>query len=99
MLERSLQRRIAHSLCDAGATLADPDRIDVRGSLTVEHGVCIDVNCVFEGTSHLGRDVQIGPHCVLIDCDLAAGTIVKANSVTAMIPACAWRCRLLACGE
>ncbi|MEM9301403.1 MAG: bifunctional UDP-N-acetylglucosamine diphosphorylase/glucosamine-1-phosphate N-acetyltransferase GlmU [Pseudomonadota bacterium] len=80
-LERMFQRRLAHGLCDAGATLADPARIDIRGDVSVEPGVFIDVNAVFEGYNRLGADVHIGPGCHLIDCDLAPGTTVNAHCV------------------
>src|SRR5690606_39399591 len=49
-LERIHQRNIADGLLDAGVTLADPGRIEVRGRLTCGIDVSIDVNCVFEGT-------------------------------------------------
>jgi bifunctional UDP-N-acetylglucosamine pyrophosphorylase / glucosamine-1-phosphate N-acetyltransferase len=48
-LERVAQARAATAAMDAGATLADPARFDVRGELTVGADVFIDVNCVFEG--------------------------------------------------
>ncbi|HEU0203860.1 MAG TPA: bifunctional UDP-N-acetylglucosamine diphosphorylase/glucosamine-1-phosphate N-acetyltransferase GlmU [Burkholderiaceae bacterium] len=75
-LERVAQRRIAQQLMDAGATLADPARIDVRGELTVGVDVFIDVGCVFEGTVHLADGARIGPHCVVRDCTIGAGTEV-----------------------
>src|SRR4249920_386411 len=48
-LERRYQRAQADALLDAGVTLADPARIDVRGTLTCGADVTIDVGCVFEG--------------------------------------------------
>ena len=75
-LERIVQRRIAEALLEQGVTLADPARIDVRGTLSAGHDVCIDVGCVFEGTVRLGDDVTIGANCVLRDVTIAAGTEV-----------------------
>ncbi|HVC11582.1 MAG TPA: NTP transferase domain-containing protein, partial [Burkholderiales bacterium] len=63
LLERALQRRAAERLLDSGVTLADPERIDVRGSLECGRDVAIDVNCVFEGSVRLGERVRIGPNC------------------------------------
>ena len=59
-LERSYQLTCAERLLDAGVTLADPARIDVRGELSCERDVRIDVNCVFEGSVTLGEDVHLG---------------------------------------
>jgi len=77
VLERTLQREIAARLLDAGVTLADPQRVDVRGELSCGRDVAIDVNCVFEGRVELGDGVRIGAHCVLRDARVAAGTQVE----------------------
>jgi len=79
-LERIAQRRQADDLLAAGATLADPARIDVRGTLQVGSDVFIDVGCVFEGRVSLADGVHIGPHCVLRDSSLGAATVVHAFS-------------------
>jgi len=80
-LERELQRRQAEAQLRAGVTLADPARFDLRGSLVCGTDVSIDVGCVFEGQVELGDRVQIGPHCVLRNVRLGAGTRVDAHSV------------------
>jgi bifunctional UDP-N-acetylglucosamine pyrophosphorylase/glucosamine-1-phosphate N-acetyltransferase len=73
-VERIAQRRTALALMEAGVRLADPARIDVRGSLETGTDVFIDVGCVFEGHVVLGDGVRIGPHNVLRDCRIGAGT-------------------------
>jgi len=75
-LERAYQRREAKRLMEAGVSLADPARIDVRGKLECGRDVSIDVNCLFEGRVRLGDGVRIGPNCVLRDVTLGAGTEV-----------------------
>jgi bifunctional UDP-N-acetylglucosamine pyrophosphorylase/glucosamine-1-phosphate N-acetyltransferase len=66
----------------AGATLADPARIDVRaGQVNVERDVFIDVNTVFVGEVHLAARVRIGPNCLIKDARIGADTEVFANSV------------------
>jgi bifunctional UDP-N-acetylglucosamine pyrophosphorylase/glucosamine-1-phosphate N-acetyltransferase len=75
-LERAFQRREARRLMDEGVSLADPARIDVRGSLECGRDVSIDVNCVFEGRVRLGDGVRIGPNCVLRNVTLGTGTEV-----------------------
>lgn len=80
-MERVYQRRSAESLLRAGVQLADPARFDLRGTLAHGSDVFIDVNCVFEGRVELGDNVRIGPHCVLRDVSIAAGSIVESHSV------------------
>jgi bifunctional UDP-N-acetylglucosamine pyrophosphorylase/glucosamine-1-phosphate N-acetyltransferase len=75
-LERRHQKRVADALMDAGVRLADPARLDVRGTLTCGGDVEIDVGCVFEGTVTLGDGVRIGAHCVIRDATLAAGAVI-----------------------
>ena len=75
-LERLYQGIVARRLLEAGVTLADPARIDVRGALECGRDVAIDVNCVFEGKVTLGDGVRIGANCVLRNITIAAGSQV-----------------------
>jgi bifunctional UDP-N-acetylglucosamine pyrophosphorylase/glucosamine-1-phosphate N-acetyltransferase len=77
-LERIHQGEIARVLLNDGVTLADPARLDVRGSLACGRDVAIDVNCVFEGHVELGDGVQVGANCVLRNVTVAAGTRIDA---------------------
>jgi bifunctional UDP-N-acetylglucosamine pyrophosphorylase / glucosamine-1-phosphate N-acetyltransferase len=79
-LERQYQRQQAGRLLDAGVTLADPARIDVRGELHCGQDVSIDVNCVFEGRVSLGDGVRIGPNCILRNVTVGAQTEILAFS-------------------
>jgi bifunctional UDP-N-acetylglucosamine pyrophosphorylase/glucosamine-1-phosphate N-acetyltransferase len=76
-LERIYQRRGAARLMDAGVTLADPSRLDVRGSLACGADVRIDVNCVFEGEVKLADRVEVGAHCVIRNAEIGAGTRIE----------------------
>ena len=76
-LERIHQKNIALRLLEQGVTLADPGRIDVRGSLRCGRDVSIDVNCVFEGEVVLGDHVQIGANCVIRQARIADGAHIK----------------------
>lgn len=73
-LERTFQRQIAQRLMTEGVTLTDPARLDVRGTLTCEGDVNIDVNCIFEGKVHLGAGTRIGANCILRNCSTGANT-------------------------
>jgi bifunctional UDP-N-acetylglucosamine pyrophosphorylase/glucosamine-1-phosphate N-acetyltransferase len=76
-LERIHQRNLAHQLLEQGVTLADPARIDIRGSLVCGRDVSIDVGCVFEGDVTLADGVTVGANCVLRNARVAAGAAIK----------------------
>ena len=79
-LEREVQRAEAEKLMISGVTLADPARIDVRGTLKCGSDVFIDVGCVFIGDVTLGSNVSIGPNCVLKDAKIGNNTVVHPMS-------------------
>ncbi|MCC7484117.1 MAG: bifunctional UDP-N-acetylglucosamine diphosphorylase/glucosamine-1-phosphate N-acetyltransferase GlmU [Burkholderiales bacterium] len=79
-LERAHQRRCAERLLEHGVTLADPLRIDVRGSLACGADVRIDVNCVFEGEVSLDDGVEIGANCLLRDTRVGSATRIEPYS-------------------
>lgn len=80
VLERAWQDREARRLMDLGVTLADPARLDVRGDVSVGRDIFMDINVILEGRVVIGDDVSIGPNCVLKDCEIEAGTQIKAFS-------------------
>ncbi len=75
-LERVHQLRIATALMEQGVRLADPTRLDVRGTLDCAQDVEIDVNCVFDGAVTLGEGVRIGAHCMIANATIAAGAVI-----------------------
>ena len=75
-LERAHQRRVADALMEQGVRLADPARLDVRGSLTCGRDVDIDINVLFEGRVTLGDGVRIGANCVIANAEIAAGAVI-----------------------
>lgn len=79
-LERLWQAKQAEDLLDNGVSLADPARLDLRGSLQCGKDVFIDVGCVFSGQVKLGDGVHIGPYCVISDTSIGAGSQVDAFS-------------------
>jgi len=80
-LERAWQHHLAELLLADGVTLRDPERIDVRGTVTAEPDALIDIGCVFEGEVHLGAGVEIGAHCVVRNSTLGANTRIQPHSV------------------
>ena len=79
-LERLHQLNIANQLMDAGVSLADPARIDVRGSLECGTDVLIDVGCVFEGSVTVASGTKIGPYCVIRNSVIGKGVVIHAYS-------------------
>ena len=79
-LERTYQLNIANQLMDAGVSLADPARIDVRGTLECGADVFIDVGCVFEGCVTLAVGTKIGPYCVIRNSVIGSNVSINAFS-------------------
>jgi bifunctional UDP-N-acetylglucosamine pyrophosphorylase/glucosamine-1-phosphate N-acetyltransferase len=75
-LERVYQLRIATALMEQGVRLADPARLDVRGTLVCAQDVEIDVNCIFDGAVTLGEGVRIGANCMIAHASIAAGAVI-----------------------
>ena len=80
-LERHYQRTLAETLMAEGVTLADANRFDCRGTLHCGEDCFIDINVVFEGQVRLGRDVSIGPNCLIKDATIGDGVTIKAHTV------------------
>jgi bifunctional UDP-N-acetylglucosamine pyrophosphorylase/glucosamine-1-phosphate N-acetyltransferase len=80
-LEAEHRRLRARELLQQGATLLDPARLDVRGSVMLGRDVVIDVNVVLEGKIVLGDRVRIGAGCVLRDVTVGADTVLHPHCV------------------
>lgn len=82
LLERYQQRSIAEGLMEQGVTLADANRIDVRGELVVNgNDIFIDCNVVFEGKVTLGSNVSIGANCVIRNAQIDDCAQIFSHSV------------------
>ncbi len=80
-LERAYQLDKVNELMLAGATVADPARVDIRGNVKVGQDVKIDINAVFNGDVTLGDNVSIQANCVITNATIGAGTLIKPNCV------------------
>ncbi len=79
-VERACQRRQAEALmCEQGLGLADPNRFDLRGILTVGRDCFIDTNVIIEGHVVLGDGVRIGPFTRVVDSHVEAGATIQAH--------------------
>jgi bifunctional UDP-N-acetylglucosamine pyrophosphorylase/glucosamine-1-phosphate N-acetyltransferase len=80
-VEAAWRANAARELMLAGVTVADPSRLDVRGTVTHGAEVFLDVNVVLEGRVVLGDGVRVGPGCLIRDSEIGAGTQVFAHCV------------------
>jgi len=80
-LEAEYRRLRARQLLEAGVTLADPARLDVRGTVRCGRDVSIDANVVLEGDVELGDRVAVGPGCVLRNVRVGADTVLHSHCV------------------
>ena len=79
-LERVHQLNQAKVLMDAGVSLADPARIDIRGTLECGTDVFIDVGCVFEGYVTLAAGTKVGPYCIIRNSVIGKGVTIHPYS-------------------
>ncbi|MCO7226599.1 bifunctional UDP-N-acetylglucosamine diphosphorylase/glucosamine-1-phosphate N-acetyltransferase GlmU [Pleionea sp. CnH1-48] len=80
-LECAYQQMRAKELLLGGVTLIDPHRFDLRGKVTFETDVTIDVNVILEGHVILKSGATIGANCILKNCTIGENTVVKPNSM------------------
>ena len=78
-LEAAYRQRATHALLTDGVRLADPARIDVRGTVVAGRDVELDIDVILEGHVVLGDDVRIGAFTRLKDVQLAAGSVVQSH--------------------
>ena len=80
-LERYYQSEAAKRFMRDGVTIADPERLDIRGDVSIGRDVTIDVNVVLEGTVAIDDGARIGPNNVIRDAHIGKDTVVLANCV------------------
>jgi bifunctional UDP-N-acetylglucosamine pyrophosphorylase/glucosamine-1-phosphate N-acetyltransferase len=78
-LEAAHRQRAARALMSDGVRLADPLRIDVRGTVEAGRDVELDIDVILEGRVVLGDDVRVGAFTRLKDVQLAAGSVVQSH--------------------
>lgn len=80
-LERIYQRRQAARLMDEGVSIADPERLDIRGHVQAGQDCFLDINVILEGDVILGTGVHIGAGVVIADSQLGDGVRVYPHTV------------------
>ncbi len=80
-LERVYQKEQVDNLMLAGVTVADPSRVDIRGSVKAGKDVFIDINTVFLGEVILGDNVSIQSNCVIENAVIGDNATIKPNTI------------------
>ena len=81
LAERVFQKLTSKKLMHDGMTIRDPARLDVRGDVRFGPDCIVDVNVIFEGAVSLGKNVSIGPNCVIRNSVLGDHSQIHANSI------------------
>ena len=77
--EQAIREEKANELLEAGVTLADPSRVDVRGTLTCGTDVYIDIGTVFVGDVIIGDNVEIGPYSLIKDSRIGSNSKILSH--------------------
>jgi len=80
-LERIHQQEMIEKIMLQGISVADPERIDIRGELKIGNDSFIDINVIFEGEVEIGSNVTIGAGCIITNSKVADGCTIKPYSV------------------
>ena len=78
LLERMYMQEKAEQLINQGVKIIDPNRIDIRGTLTCEENVTIDVGCIFEGHVLIKKNSKIGPYNIIKASQIGENTNLNA---------------------
>jgi len=78
LLERMYMQEKAEQLINQGVKIIDPNRIDIRGTLTCEENVTIDVGCIFEGNVSIKKNSKIGPYNIIKSSQIGENTNLNA---------------------
>ena len=78
LLERMYMQEKAEQLIKQGVKIIDPNRIDIRGTLTCEENVTIDVGCIFEGDVLIKKNSKIGPYNIIKASQIGENTNLNA---------------------
>lgn len=80
-LERSWQAKLVEDLQVQGVQFADPNRVDIRGEVSVGQDVFVDINVVFKGKVSLGNNVTIEAGCIIKDTQIGDNVHIKPYCV------------------
>ena len=71
--EQFLQKSLVQKLLSEGATMLDPSRVSIRGTVTIGRDVILDSDVILEGSVKLADGVYIGSNCIIKDAEIKTG--------------------------
>ena len=80
-VERYYQSQQALKLLEQGVSIADPARLEIRGTVEVGCDLTLDINVILEGEVSFGDHCQIGPHVVIKNSKIGNHVKIEAFSV------------------
>lgn len=81
-LERVYQLQQANKLMEAGISLHDPARLDIRGKFSkLGEDITIDINVIFEGNNSLGNNVTIGANTLIKNSVIEENVEILAHCI------------------
>jgi bifunctional UDP-N-acetylglucosamine pyrophosphorylase/glucosamine-1-phosphate N-acetyltransferase len=80
-LERQYQLNNATRCMEAGVSISDPNRFDIRGDVCIGKDVFIDINVILEGKVSIGDHVTLGPNVIIKNSRIGNQVEILANSM------------------
>lgn len=79
--ERYVQREQVEHFMGLGLTVMDPNRLDIRGKLTIGQDVTIDIDVIIEGEVFISNNCTIGAHAILRNVHMGENVQIKPFSI------------------
>ncbi len=67
------------ALLDAGVVMMDPSAVYVEDGVTVGAGTLLLPGTILRGNTVVGRDCEIGPNTMLVDCAVGDGVTINSS--------------------
>ena len=74
------QQHLRNTLMLQGVHMPVPESVQIRGQVDCASDVSIDAGVILKGHNHIAKDVNIGPYCIIKNCQLGPGTHIQAHS-------------------
>lgn len=68
---------IRKALLEQGVLMMDPSAVYVEESVTVGEGTLLLPGTILRGTTVIGKNCEIGPNTMLVDCQVGDGSVVN----------------------
>jgi len=75
------QSQLRQELMLQGVYLANPETVQIRGTINCGQDISIDTGVILEGANKIADDVSIGAYSVIKNCQLGKGTRIAPHSM------------------